>query len=153
MHTENLDFREFDNFNLSEANWQHNGNLTETDPLYFKNDFSSSGGFSPPSLEEFMSSHSEDIEFQWNFSESESVFKDDFRLANSSYQYYEWNHPNSFTGDEAIDSNSIDSSEEDVFTDSEAVLGAAVFQTREQLENFTNEEEFLSELNQAFDLD
>jgi peptidoglycan hydrolase-like protein with peptidoglycan-binding domain len=136
MHTEGIELVPFSNLNSFEANWQRNSNLTATDlPQPFQGDFPS-GSFSMPALEEPITNEGAEMEFQWHF--PESVFTFTFGpapAANAS----EANPSTPLTGD--------------VLTNSEAVLGAAVFQAREQLETFANDEDFLGKLNQAFSLD
>ena len=164
MLTEDMDFAIFNELDSSGANWQPNGNFIETNPLQLEDNFQSSGSFSTPELEEIIATNgTKEMEFQWQFPESDLT--GNFN-SNSAYQWnhgdpltgnfnsaYQWNHGDPFTGNKAIDSDSTDSTKRDVFTDSEAVLEASVFEARNQLEIFANGEDFFNELNQAFELD
>ena len=137
MYVENTDFLPLDNLNFSETNWQQKSNLFATGPLQSSgNNFYLSRSFNTPVLEKPVTSDGfQEMEFQWDF--PESVFKKNCQPANFFHFTYERNHTDPLTGDN--------------LTASKTVLEAAVFQAREQLEIFANDEEFLTKMNQAFD--
>ena len=148
MLIEDTNLVPFNNLDASGANWHQTDSFTATDLISTFQGYSQESGSFRPALEEpINNAEGAGTEFQWDF--SETVFTDNFNLADFSDSSSQWKHGDPLTGNVVIDSDSTYFVKEDVFTDSEAVLGAAVFQTREQLETFTNEEEFLSELKSS----